>query len=50
MGVEATTGFRILLVPNILINPKELKDVSMEKVTDDFAVWKDIVVSEFFQS
>jgi hypothetical protein len=34
-------------VPNSLINPKELKDVSMEKVTDDFAVWKDIVVSGF---
>jgi len=53
MGVEATTGFTTgstessFPVPNSLINPKELKDVSIEKVTDDFAVWKDIVVSGF---
>jgi hypothetical protein len=31
-----------------LINPKELKDISMEKLADDnFAVWKNIVQTEF---
>ena len=48
-GIEATTGSTKSSppVPNSLINFKEPKDVSMEKVTDDFAVWKNMVVSGF---
>ena len=50
-GTEGSiTGSLPLRLPtlNNLVNPKELKDISMEKVTDDnFANWKSVVESEF---
>jgi hypothetical protein len=44
------TGSLPLRLPTVnnLVNPKELKDISMEKVTNDnFANWKSVVESEF---
>jgi hypothetical protein len=49
-GIETTTGSTESSLPALitLINPKELKDISMEKLADDnFAVWKNIVQTEF---